>query len=127
MIQVFLLNNEYYVGVVIGGGRKAVKQALKEMGYKGNKPDKLKVLDGLLDSRAKTICRPGLAPLIYINTATFDDPVMLGALAHEAFHAVELVCDWIGQDLSGEFTAHSIGAIVRETVKAVQSQGSGGG
>lgn len=60
-------------------------------------------------------------PLIILPGAP-RSALEIGTLAHEAVHAVNHIFEWLEQPTDGEIFAYSVGAVVRETLKAVRKK-----
>ena len=108
MIEIPILNKEYKV-IVVFGGKKKVAECLKKYGY------------ALTDTTYhenrgylyyNTDCHPVIALPRRPKT-----PEEIGTLAHEAVHAVSHIFDYIHEHSRDEVFAHSVGAIVRESLK----------
>ena len=107
-IVIPILNNEYKV-IVVWGTEKFLKKVAKDWNYGDLIVDKD-------DTRGKTYYKSDCQPIIYLprrpKTAT-----ELGTLAHEAAHAVSNIYKYIKEyETDTEIFAHSIGAVVRETL-----------
>ena len=109
-----ILNTEYKV-VVCWGDEKFVQRTANGLGYKekismGNN-------DGICYSH------DNLYPLIILLNAP-KAPYEIAVLAHEAVHAVRDIWDLVEEDLrmSDEIFAHSVGAIVRDTLEAINKR-----
>lgn len=108
-IVINLINNEYRV-IVCWGSDKYIDKVLKAWWHEplsekrhGNR--------GICYMTKQ--CNPVIALPKPPRTAT-----EIATLAHEAYHAVINIMDMLGEKfLGGEVPAHSIGAIVRETLK----------
>jgi hypothetical protein len=104
-IIVPILNTEYKV-IVCWGDDKHIVKVGKDYGH-----------EVFLDEsyRGRHFYTKGCYPLIVLHkpptTAEF-----IGTLAHEAVHAVESILSTIGETGAEEILAHSVGAIVRETL-----------
>lgn len=114
MITVPILNNEYSVKVCWGSLDNA-RKTLTDLGY-----GEYEFL-ALNEKRGVTFYNPDLPPLIAV-CGTPRTAEQIGTLAHEACHAVEFIFQHIGQTIGDEVFAHSVGAIVRETLKAVRGK-----
>lgn len=105
-----ILNNEYKV-IVCFGNEKFIKKVLHSWGHKP--------ADMLLDmERRRGLCyyTKGCHPVIALPRfpKTAEE---IGSLAHEAVHAVGYIFQAIEQNSAEEVYAHSVGAIVRNTLK----------
>lgn len=107
-VVVPILNTEYSV-VVVWGKEWFVRQVIKDYEH-----DDVDLLYGRV--RGQHFHTSGRHELIYLSRPP-SDPEMIGTLAHEACHSVESILDTIGQSVSGEILAHSVGAVVREVLK----------
>lgn len=104
-----ILNNEYKV-IVCWGNDEFIKKTLIKWGH----DTKLFNLDGL---RGTTLYSKECHPVIAIRNRpkTAEE---LGTLSHEATHAVMDIFEKIGEKFGGEVFAHSVGAVVRETLES---------
>jgi hypothetical protein len=108
-IIISILNSEYKT-VVCVGDEKVVEQTLKRWGYEDIGDIKWGARRGLTFSNSS--CHPVIA---LPNIPKTEEE--LGTLAHEAVHAIEAIFHHIGERSTGEVFAHSVGAIVRETLQ----------
>lgn len=107
-ITIPILNNEYKV-IVCWGDEKFVKKVGKDWGY----PEGVNLLK---EVRGNTCTRKECNPIIILPRCPRTD-TEIGTLAHEAVHAMCNIWDVITEENIGEIFAHSIGAIVRQTLK----------
>lgn len=115
-IVVPILNNEYKV-VVCFGPSAELEKVLKRRGF----PDYARIAPCLDQNRGMTFVRDDCHPVIALPQIP-KLPDHIGTLAHEAAHAVEHICSFINAPFTGELAAHSIGAIVRESLKALKNE-----
>ncbi len=109
-IRIPILNNEYEV-IAYFGKPKGLKKVLERFNY-----PEVDVHTSVNDKRGVCFSTEGCHPIIAMpNKPTTPDEI--GTLAHEATHAVEAIAKSIGEIMTGEILAHSIGAIVREVLK----------
>jgi hypothetical protein len=108
-----ILNNEYKV-VVCNGSLKDLSKTLKE--YHFPEYDSQFVEDATENRRGVTIYHSRCYPVIWINRSCPAIDVV-GTLAHEAVHAVTYIFEFIDEHSLDEVYAHSVGSIVRETLK----------
>src|SRR3990167_3098413 len=112
-IKIPILNNEYKVIVCIGNA-EFVTRVAKARGYEDAD------VEDVYSVPRRGFCLYGsskqLPPLIALPRfpRTAGE---IGTLDHEATHAVSDIWLYIREDLGGETFAHSVGAIVRETLK----------
>lgn len=114
-VTVPIFNHEYKV-VVCWGSATHLKKVLSEHYY----PKDALLDEHRLNRRGVTFINHRCYPVIWIdaNLAVSD---ALGTLAHEAVHAVESIFEAIEEDLRhSEIFSHAVGAVVRETVKAMK-------
>lgn len=107
-LEIPILNNEYKV-IVCWKGKK---RAMKKYGYE----DSIEYLDE--NNRGRIFYRAGRHPLIVLRQRP-DTPEIIGALAHEATHAINAIWEYVGETSKDEAYAASVGAIVRETLKRI--------
>lgn len=110
-IRVPILNTDYSVVVVFGGRKKLIK-VLKYYGYE----DAEESAEHSKNKRGVCFYSAGLTPVISMPKSPTTNEEF-GTLAHEAVHAVDFLMKFIGQNDVGEVFAHSVGAIVRETLQ----------
>jgi hypothetical protein len=114
-IEVPILNNEFKVIVCFGDARHVAK-VLSKYHY----PDSGQLTVALFDRRrGATFTHPNYHPVIAMPELP-RTPAHMGTLAHEAAHAVEHIFRFIEEPPGGEVFAHSIGAIVRETLNKLK-------
>jgi hypothetical protein len=112
--EVPILNNEFRV-VVVFGSPDDVKKVLNTYKY----PNDAASAGDFNNSRGLTFTCSDCHPVIALPKAP-RTPENLGTLAHEACHAVESIFRHIGQPVGNEVFAHSVGAVVRESLKAAK-------
>lgn len=107
-IVVPILNDEYKV-VVCWGGENWIEKVLTSWGH-----ENIHLLD-LENMRGQTFWTKDCAPVIVLRhrPKTGEE---IGALAHEAVHAVSWIFDRIEEESRSEVFAHSVGAIVRKVM-----------
>lgn len=105
-----IINNEYKV-IVCWGNSKQIEKVLNDWGHKRD------------DTRSQLTDRRGICfyakdchPIIALPHRP-KTPAEIGTLAHEASHAVMNIFEKLGEESSDEVFAHSVGAVVRETLK----------
>jgi len=106
-----VLNDEYKV-VVCWGSEKYVEKVLKDYHYTEHEP-----ID-FANNRGKLFAISHSFPVIALKEEPNRED-MIGTLAHEAFHAMDYIFHYIGENSLDEVFAHSIGAIVRITLKSL--------
>lgn len=114
-----IFNHEYKV-VVCWGDLKHLHKTLIDHHYNPDHVTKTFLKEQTEERRGVTFREHRCYPTIWINS---DLPATdaLGTLAHEAVHAVDFTFQAIDEDLiHSEIFAHSVGAIVRETTKAMK-------
>ena len=114
-----IFNHEYKV-VVCWGDLKHLHKTLLDHHYTPDHVTKTFLKEQTEERRGVTFREHRCYPTIWINS---ELPVTdaLGTLAHEAVHAVDFTFQAIDEDLiHSEIFAHSVGAIVRETTKAMK-------
>ena len=113
-IIVPIINNEYKV-IVCWGNSKQIAKIVSSW-----KHPRLDVEKQLIDRRGVCFYAKDCHPIIALPHAP-KTPAEIGTLAHEATHAVRNVFEKIGEESSDEVFAHSVGAVVRETLKKGKS------
>jgi hypothetical protein len=111
VLKIPIFNNEYSVYVVYGD-LTDVKRALKKCGYDEKSIDTLDGYQGFCFSGNNR------HPLITLRQKP-TTAASIGCLVHEATHSIERIFGYIEQPIGDEIFAHSIEAIVRETLKAI--------
>lgn len=106
-VRVPILNTEYKV-IVCWGTQEFVAKVFRLYHY----PDKKILLEG---DRGRTFWRTGCFPIIVLSVPPTTTE-MIGTLAHESVHAVGFILDSLDEGRTREIFAHSVGAIVRETL-----------
>ena len=110
-IEIPILNTEYKV-IVCFGDKKQIMRVLKAYQF----PTDFDLGSYLENNRGLTIYHPDCHPVIAMPKRP-TTPTEIGSLAHEAVHAVEHIFIGIKEPLGGEIFAHSVGAIIRLTLK----------
>jgi len=117
-VTVPILNHEYKV-VVCWGDQKHLKKTLEAHYYNPDNVTKTMVEQQVENKRGITFRENRCYPTIWLNGEVGANDIM-GTLAHEAVHAVDFIFEAIDENMyHSEIFAHSVGAIVRETVKAM--------
>lgn len=111
-----ILNNEHYVAIVFGDDIK-LQKVLRQWSY----PDDLDRVGTLIGKRGRCFHAEGCHPVIAMPIRP-KTPTEIATLAHEACHAIEYIFASIGQPLGTEVFAHSVGAVVRETLQAIKDK-----
>lgn len=111
-IEIPILNNEYKV-IVCFGDEVLVCKVLARWHH--NLKD---VEEKLLGNRGICLLNPECHPVIALPSIP-KTAEQIGTLAHEACHAVEHIFTYLGQPLNGELFAHSVGAVVRESLSSL--------
>lgn len=118
-ITVPILNHEYKV-VVCWGNLKQLRAVLLDHYYQGDYHNKSYLENETVNRRGVTFKQARCHPVIWID-ANIPATDAIGTLSHEAVHAVDCIFNDIDETLHhSEIYAHSVGAIVRETVKAMK-------
>lgn len=107
LTKVPILNDEYKVCVMWDCTPEQVKRHWEKHFEEKSSLDHFENIKE--KNRASCFMAEGYHPFIVI----WDKKNFYSELAHEAFHAMEHICEHIGEPVRGEFVAHSIGAIVR--------------
>ena len=126
--EVPILNDEYFVYVFIGNREEllsACTQHIKKLiDDKDTISEYQASLHKFVDGRGFCMYfrNPLLNPMIGVNTEVCKNTgtPYEATLAHEAVHAVEDICQMIGQPFADEFAAHSVGAIVKHGIRCVK-------
>lgn len=114
-----IFNHEYKV-VVCWGDLKHLHKTLLDHHYNPDHVTKTFLKEQTEERRGVTFRGHRCYSTIWIN-ANLPVYEALGTLAHEAVHAVDFTFQAIDEDLiHSEIFAHSVGAIVRETTKAMK-------
>ena len=83
-------------------------------------PNKSYIEDETINRRGVTFKQTRCHPVIWIDASLAPEDA-IGTLSHEAVHAVAYIFNDIDETLHhSEIYAHSVGAIVRETLKAMR-------
>ena len=113
-----ILNHEYKV-VVCWGDLKHLKKTLLDHHYNPDHITTTFLKEQTENRRGVTFREFRCYPTIWINAdlSVYDS---LGTLAHEAVHAVDFIFQAVDEDMiHSEIFAHSVGAIVRESIKTM--------
>ena len=117
-VTVPILNHEYKV-VVCWGDLKQLRKTLTDHHYNPDYVTKTMLIEQTENRRGVTFREYRCYPTIWLNADLLHTDA-LGTLAHEAVHAVDFIFESIDENMyHSEIFAHSVGAIVRETVKAM--------
>lgn len=110
-IRVPILNTEW-AAVVCWGGPDELRRVLHRFGY-----PKDETYPELAFSGRRGLCfyRSDCHPLIALPCPP-RGAIQIATLSHEAVHAVLNIMDRIGAEYDTEIVAHSVAAIVRETL-----------
>lgn len=104
-----ILNNEYSVRVCVSDKDFVIKEIEKHFENKTDFKEQNFEMYGL------TFMKRGFNPLIWVNTKYCKYLNVYPTLAHESYHAVDFILDFINSNhKDDEVIAHSIGAIIRE-------------
>jgi alkyl hydroperoxide reductase subunit AhpC len=118
-ITIPILNNEYKV-VVCWGNKKHLREVMLDHHYDEDYHHKSYIEDETTNRRGVTFKQARCYPVIWID-ANLPAHDAIGTLSHEAVHAVAYIFNDIEEELHhSEIYAHSVGAIVRETVRAMK-------
>lgn len=109
-IQIPIINDEYKV-IVCWGDSKQIEKVLKAWGH-----DRKDVKSQLTDRRGVCFYAKDCHPIIALPKRP-RTPVEIATLCHEAVHAVFNIFEKIGEQSYDEVFAHSVGAVVRKTLK----------
>lgn len=117
-VTVPILNHEYKV-VVCWGDLKHLRKTLIDHYYEPDNVTKTMLEKETEKRRGVTFREHRCYPTIWLN-ADMGATESIGTLAHEAVHAVDFIFEALDENMyHSEIFAHSVGAIVRETVKAM--------
>ena len=109
-ISIPILNNEYRV-IVVYGDATYVQKVLKQKGYKPKVSKKF-----LEENRGACFYNKNCVdPIIFLPKKP-ETPEEIGILAHEAVHAIDFLFQHLGEHHYDEIFAHSVAAVVRETL-----------
>lgn len=109
-LKIPILNNEYSV-IVCWGSVQAIKKIVRAW-HKGNAD----MVGGLENNRGMCYYKYGYHPIIALPCFP-KTAEQIGTLAHEAVHAVNHIFEAIQENSRDEAFAHSVGAVVRLTLK----------
>lgn len=113
-----LLNNEYKV-VVCWGTLSQLKKILLDHHYDEEDVTIKELKKDIGGHRGVTFSQNTCYSVIWLD-GNLPCNELLGTLAHEAVHVVNRLFDFIGEKgICDEIFAHSVGAIVRESLKAM--------
>lgn len=118
-IIVPIFNHEYKI-IVCWGDIKYLKKLLEDYHYEPDTVTNRILLDETEERRGVTFHQHRCYSAIWIDA---DLPVhdAIGTLAHESVHAVDYTFEAMGEKTySSEVFAHSVGAVVRESLKAMK-------
>lgn len=118
-ITVPIFNHEYKV-VVCWGTVKQLRKELLDHHYPEDLVTKTFIEHQTEQRRGATFREHRCYSVIWVDA---DLPLseMIGTLAHEAVHAVDFTFQAIDEDIyHSEIFSHAVGAIVRETIKAMR-------
>lgn len=115
-----IINHEYKV-VVCWGNLAQLRKELLDHYYNPDHVTKSFLKEQTDGRRGVTFREFRCYSVIWID-ASLPVHECLGTLAHEAVHAVDYTFQAIQEEdyASSEFFAHSVGAVVRETLKAMK-------
>lgn len=118
-ILVPIFNHEYKVAVC-WGSLTHLRKTLLDYGYEPDYVTKTFLTEQTENRRGVTFRGNSVFSVIWVD-AELPANDAIGTLAHEAVHAVEFTFQAIDEDMiHSEVFAHSVGAIVRESVKAMK-------
>lgn len=118
-VTVPILNHEYKV-VVCWGDLKHLRKTLLEHHYSPDHVTTSYLKEQAENRRGVTFREHRCHPVIWLN-GVVQAAEAIGTLAHEAVHAVDFTFESIEETLHhSEVFAHSVGAIVREAIKAMK-------
>lgn len=118
-ITVPILNHEYKV-VVCWGDLKHLRKTLLDHHYNPDHVTKTFLDEQTENRRGVTFSEHRCYPTIWID-ADLPASDAIGTLAHEAVHAVDFIFEALDENMyHSEIFAHSVGAIVRKTMKVLK-------
>jgi len=110
-LKVAILNDEFFVTVLLGNKEMAKKAMLC------NYPDMdTEVFE---NTRGCYVCWHMQIPIIWIGLSP-KDPHFYATVAHEAIHAIDFIFDEIGETAATEVYAHCVGAVVAKVEQWVK-------
>lgn len=109
-IVIPILNNEYKV-IVCWGSSKYIQKVVNDWNH-----EREDVRESLENRRGVTFFAKDCHPIISLPNKP-KTPEEIGTLAHEAVHAVTNIFTKIEEANYDEVFAHSVGAVVRNTLK----------
>lgn len=112
-IVIPILNDEYKV-IVCWGSPKDIEKVIKDW-----HKDKADVMLDSENTRGRCYYKKGCHPIIAMPSKP-TTPEQIGTLAHEAVHAINNIFDMISEYQRDELFAHSVGAVVRNTLKVTK-------
>lgn len=118
-VTVPILNHEYKV-VICWGDLKYLRKTLLDHYYNQDNVTMTMLERETENRRGVTFREHRCYPTIWLD-ADISAVDTMGTLAHEAVHAVDFIFQAVDEDMiHSEIFAHSVGAIVRETVKTMK-------
>ena len=118
-IIVPILNHEYRV-VVCWGDQSHLRKTLIDHNYSPDIATKTYIDEQTAKRRGATFTEDRCYPVVWID-ANLPFADSMGTLSHEAVHAVDSIFEAIDERMyHSEVFAHSVGAIVRESIKAMK-------
>lgn len=111
-IVIPILNDEYKV-IVCFGNDKDIAKILRSWHHKNQD-----MATALTNRRGVCFYGEGCHPIIAMPSYP-TTPEEIGTLAHEATHAIVDIFLKIQEPVTGELFAHSVGAVVRNTLKNI--------
>ena len=118
-ITIPILNHDYKV-VVCWGDKKLLRKVMLDHHYDEDYHNKSYIEDETENRRGVTFKQARCYPIIWLD-ANLPVHEAIGTLSHEAVHAIAYIFNDIDETLHhSEIYAHSVGAIVRETIRAMK-------
>lgn len=115
VVEIPILNAEYWVYVVMGKPNEVIKYMQKHF------EDAYISLDEIQNYRGRTYHRLSYNPVIHMIIGP-KNKHFHSTLAHEAIHAINYLWDAIGEKSHDEVFAHSVGAVVYEVDKFLKEK-----
>lgn len=113
-IVVPIVGNDYKI-IVAWGTKPALEKIIRSWGYYN--------YEVLEMGRGVCLMSASSHPIVLLDHAP-DNPEYIGTLAHEVYHAVDHIFDFIKEDSRDEMFAHCMSAVVRtvleKTLKPIQ-------
>lgn len=106
-LKVPILNDEYYVYILVGNIKKSVRFLVSYF------EDKTITEEDFENKRGKTWFQNGCQPVIWIG---IHDHFM-STLSHEAVHAINFIWEYVGEQNKDEVYANAVGAVVNGVEK----------